>query len=133
MDVVFTIHRMFGERVLTVLILVGMIYLAATWKADNESPAIGRILAVLVDLQVTLGLILYGMGMMQGIAFPSQAYTHAAMGVLAAGVAHMAAKNPPFLAKLGRFSPVVGFGATLALMLGGVVLGRAIGSAGHLM
>lgn len=133
MEVVFSVHRIFGERVLTVLIVLGMIYLAATWKSEDKAPAIGRILAVLVDLQVTLGLVLFGLGMINGLAYGPQAYTHAAMGVLAAGVAHMAAKNPPFLAKLGRFSPVVGFGLSLVLILAGVMLGRAIGAPGHLL
>lgn len=126
MDVVFTLHRMFGERVLTVLFVLGIIYLAATWKADNQRPAVGRIMAVLVDLQVALGLVLYGLQLSAGRAFPSQVFIHAAMGVLAAGVAHMAAKNPPFLAKLGRFSPVAGFGLSLILILVAVMLGRGV-------
>ncbi len=127
MDVVlFNVHSIFGERVLTVVILLGLIYLAATWKADNERPVVGRILAVLVDIQVALGLILYVVLMTAGRAFSGQVFVHAAFGVLAAGVAHMAAKNPPFLAKLGRFSPVVGFGLALVLMLVAAVVGRSV-------
>ncbi|MNK99939.1 hypothetical protein D3C87_1203560 [compost metagenome] len=127
MDVVlFKLHSMFGERILTLLIVLGIIYLAATWKAENERPVVGRILAVLIDIQVALGLVLYGVLMAAGRAFPSQIYIHAAMGVLAAGVAHMAAKNPPFLAKLGRFSPVVGFGLALVVMLAAVMIGKSV-------
>lgn len=127
MDVVlFNLHRIFGERVLTVLIVLGIIYLAATWKAENERPVIGRILAVLVDIQVALGLVLYGVLMAAGRAFPPTVFVHALLGLLAAGVAHMAAKNPPFLAKMGRFSPIAGFGVALLLMLVAVMLGKNI-------
>jgi FtsH-binding integral membrane protein len=126
MDVVFKLHSLFGERILTTLIVLGIIYLAATWKADQKSPAIGRILAVLVDIQVAFGLALYVMAVTQGMAYPATVYLHAAMGVLASGVAHMAAKNPPFLAKMGRFSPVAGFGLALLLVLIAVFVGRSI-------
>ena len=127
MDVaLFNLHSIFGERVLTLLLVVGLIYLAATWKADTKAPVVGRILAVLVDIQVALGLVLYGVLMMGGRTYPPTIFVHALFGILAAGVAHMAAKNPPFLAKLGRFSPVVGFGAALVLMLVGVMIAKGI-------
>lgn len=124
--VLFNVHSIFGERVLTLLLVLGIIYLAATWKPSNERPVVGRVLAVLIDLQVAIGLALYLVLLNAGRAFPGQIFVHAAFGVLAAGVAHMAAKNPPFLAKLGRFSPVVGFGASLVLMLVGVVIAKGI-------
>ncbi len=126
MDIVLKLHQIFGERILTLVIVLGIIYLAATWKADNERPVIGRILAVLVDLQVALGLIVYGLSFSLPRVSPGMILVHAAMGVLAAGVAHMAAKNPPFLAKMGRFSPVAGFGLALILILAAVLLGRGL-------
>ena len=127
MDVVlFNVHSIFGERVLTLLLVLGIIYLAATWKAENERPVVGRILAVLIDLQVALGLALYLVLVTAGRAFPSTIFMHALFGILAAGVAHMAAKNPPFLAKLGRFSPVVGFGLALVVMLAAVMIGKSV-------
>jgi len=127
MDVaLFNLHFIYGERVLTLLFVLGIIYLAATWKADAKPAVVGRIMAVLVDIQVLIGLILYVVLMTGGRAFPPTIFVHALFGILAAGVAHMAAKNPPFLAKMGRFSPVVGFGAALVLMLVGVMIAKGI-------
>lgn len=122
----FNLHFMYGERVLTLLFVLGIIYMAATWKADAKPPVVGRILAVLVDIQVLLGLILYIVLVTAGRAFPPTIFVHALFGLLAAGLAHMAAKNPPFLAKLGRFSPVAGFCGALVLMLIGIMIAKGI-------
>lgn len=127
MDVaLFNLHFIFGERVLTLLLILGIIYLAATWKPENSRPVVGRVLAVLIDIQVLIGLLLYGALVMAGRAFPAMIFVHALLGILAAGLGHMAAKNPPFLAKMGRFGPVVGFGGTLVLMLAAVMIAKGI-------
>ncbi len=57
MGVIFQIHSVFGEMILPVLIVLAAIYLTVTYKADAPRSPIARFFPVLVDIQVSLGLI----------------------------------------------------------------------------
>src|SRR5436305_15057914 len=104
MTVLFTIHRILGERVLPLLIVIAAIWFTVTWKPDAPVSLIGRFFPVLVDIQVTLGIIYYLYlligGNMRVLSFPF--ILHPLFGLIAAGVAHMALKGGPFR-RLGRW------------------------------
>lgn len=120
---------MFGEMVLPLLIVAAAIYLTVTYKPNAPRSAVARIFPVLVDIQVTLGIILYayilfttsGPTQAQYLGFPF--ILHPVLGILAAGLAHMAvgAKNP--LRSLGRYAPLASLGVLLVLVISNVLIG----------
>src|SRR5437867_360580 len=59
MDLIIAIHRVFGQMVLPLLIVVAAIWFTVTWKPDTPPTTVARLFPVLVDLQVTLGLIYF--------------------------------------------------------------------------
>ena len=105
MDVLLSIHKIFGERVLPLLIVLAAIYLTVTWKPDAPPNVIARLFPILVGIQVLLGIIywLYLLigGNMLMLSFPF--ILHPLIGLIAAGVAHMAIKVGPFR-RLGRWA-----------------------------
>ncbi len=123
MGYVFAIHKMFGERILPLLIIVVAIWLVVTWKPSGTPHPLVRVLPVLVDIQVTLGLIYFIFGLISGLpylAFPF--ILHPVIGILAAGVAHMAVKpNGPARA-LGRWAPLATLGVLLLMVIGNITI-----------
>jgi len=129
MDLIKTIHGVFGEMVLPLLIVVAAIYLTVTYKAGAPRGAVARIFPVLVDIQVTLGIILW-IYLLFSTSGPTQAaylgfpfILHPLIGILAAGLAHMAVgvKNP--LRSLGRYAPLASLAVLLVLVISNVLIG----------
>jgi hypothetical protein len=129
MGALYSIHSIFGERVLPLLIVLVAIFLTVTYKPDAPRSLVARIFPVLVDLQVTLGIIYWVFllfnttGALQAryLGFPF--ILHPILGILAAGIAHMAVgpKNP--LHRLGRWAPLVSLAILLGIVLATVVVG----------
>jgi hypothetical protein len=130
MGTIRLIHATFGERILPLLIVVVAIWLTVTWRADVRAGVPARLFAVLVDLQVTLGLIFFVYGLVVGpevrarfLSFPF--LLHPILGLLAAGVAHMAVKPDGPARRLGRWGPLVVLAVLLVIVMGNVFLARA--------
>jgi hypothetical protein len=129
MDLIKTIHGVFGEMVLPLLIVLAAIYLTVTYKPGAPRSPVARIFPVLVDIQVTLGIILYvyilftTSGPTQALYLGFPFILHPILGILAAGLAHMAvgAKNP--LQSLGRYAPLASLGVLLVLVISNVLIG----------
>src|ERR671939_490755 len=115
MQIIYTIHLILGERVLPVLIVLAAIWFTVTWRPDRRPDLAARLFPVLVDIQVTLGLIYWIYGIASGkpgyLAFPF--LLHPVLGILAAGVAHMGLRPRGPFSGLGRWAPLV----SLALLL----------------
>jgi hypothetical protein len=131
MNIIYQIHSVFGEMVLPLLIVVAAIYLTVTYKKDATRGPVERIFPVLVDLQVTLGLI-YWLYMIFSTSGPSQArylgfpfILHPVLGFIAAGLAHMAVGKRNPLGRLGRWAPLASLGVLLVLVLTNVFLARS--------
>ena len=125
MGVIFTIHQMLGERVLPLLIVLAAIWFTVTWKPDAPATIITRLFPVLVDIQVTLGIIYWLYLLITGnprmLSFPF--ILHPLLGLVAAGVAHRAAKGGPFR-RLGRWAPLAALAVLLVLVIVNVVLAK---------
>ena len=125
MGVIFTIHQMLGERVLPLLIVLAAIWFTVTWKPDAPATIITRLFPVLVDIQVTLGIIYWLYLLITGnprmLSFPF--ILHPLLGLVAAGVAHRAVKGGPFR-RLGRWAPLAALAVLLVLVIVNVVLAK---------
>jgi len=129
MGVVFQIHSVFGERILPVLILLAAIFLTVTYRQGAPRSPVARIFPVLVDIQVTLGLIYWvyllvsttGATQAKYLGFPF--ILHPVIGFIAAGLAHMAVGKRNPLAGLGRWSPLASLGVLLVLIVSNVFIG----------
>ncbi|HMQ34397.1 MAG TPA: hypothetical protein PKD53_26920 [Chloroflexaceae bacterium] len=129
MGVIFQIHSIFGERILPLLLVIAAIYLTVTYKPDAPRSPVARIFPILVDIQVTLGLIYWiflllttsGETQARYLGFPF--ILHPLIGFLAAGLAHMAVgpRNP--LRGLGRWAPLASIGVLTVLVVSNVVIG----------
>ena len=128
MGVVLTIHQMFGERVLPILIVLVAIWLVVTWKPGAAPHPAARIFPVLVDIQVTLGLIYFVVSLINGhtvyLTFPF--LLHPIIGFLAAGVAHMSVRPDGPARALGRWSPLATLGVLLVLVIVNIVIARSV-------
>ncbi len=132
MSAIFQIHSIFGERVLPLLIVLAAIFLTVTYKANAPRSPVARMFPLLVDLQVTLGIIYWiyllfsttGAAQAQYLGFPF--ILHPILGILAAGLAHMAVgpKNP--LRRLGRWAPLASLAILLVIVLSTVVVGITV-------
>jgi hypothetical protein len=130
MEIIFNIHRIFGEMVLPLLIVAAAIYLTVVYKPGAARRPVERIFPVLVDLQVLLGIIYWVFlltlpgGAARFLGFPF--IIHPILGILAAGLAHMAvgAKNP--LRSLGRWAPLASLAVLLILVLGNIVIATSM-------
>ncbi|GAB4441206.1 MAG: hypothetical protein OHK0015_38220 [Chloroflexi bacterium OHK40] len=129
MQLVRTIHGVFGEMVLPLLIVLAAIYLTVTYKPGAPRGPVARIFPVLVDIQVTLGIILW-IYLLFSTSGPTQArylgfpfILHPLIGILASGLAHAATgpRNP--LRNLGRWAPLASLGVLLVLVVSNVVIG----------
>jgi hypothetical protein len=97
MSVIFTIHQIFGERVLPLLIVLAAIYLTVTWKPDAPPNVVARLFPPLVGLQVLLGIIYWLYLLIGGntlmLSFPF--ILHPLIGILAAGFTQTVDKGGP--------------------------------------
>jgi hypothetical protein len=125
MGVIFTIHQMLGERVLPLLIVIAAIWFSVTWRPDAPANIVARLFPVLVDIQVTLGIVYWLYMLIIGnprmLSFPF--ILHPLLGLVAAGVAHMAVKGGPFR-RLGRWAPLAALAVLLVLVLVNVMLAK---------
>jgi hypothetical protein len=129
MSVIYQIHSIFGERVLPLLIVLVAIFLTVTYKPKAPRSPVARFFPILVDLQVTLGIIYWifllfnttGDTQAKYLGFPF--ILHPILGILAAGLAHMAVgpKNP--LRGLGRWAPLASLTVLLVIVLSTVLIG----------
>lgn len=127
MDIIYQTHSIFGEMILPVLIVVAAIYLTATYKSDGPRTPIARAFPILVDLQVGLGILLW---VLKIVTIPGAAgyylgfpfILHPILGIVAAGLAHMAvgASNP--LRSLGRWAPLASLAVLLLLVVSNVLI-----------
>lgn len=129
MGIVYTIHNIFGERVLPLLIVLVAVWLTVIWRPGKEIPRAARLFPILVDIQVTLGLVYWIFVLTAGatdkyLSFPF--ILHPILGFVSAGVAHMAVKPTGPFAGLGRWAPLAGLVVLLVTVLGGVVLARSV-------
>jgi hypothetical protein len=119
MDILLTIHRVLGEMVLPLLIVLAAIWFTVTWKPGEAASPAARFLPIVVDIQVTLGLIYYIYLLVSGnsrmLSFPF--ILHPLVGIIAAGFGHRAVKGG-FFGGLGRWAPL----AWLAILLGLVIV-----------
>lgn len=130
MGVIYQIHSVFGERILPVLILLAAIFLTVTYRQGAPRSPVARIFPVLVDIQVTLGLIYWiyllvtttGDTQARYLGFPF--ILHPLIGLLAAGLAHMAVGKRNPMANLGRWAPLASLGVLLVLVVANAFIGR---------
>jgi hypothetical protein len=119
-----SIHAIYGERVLPLLIVIAAIWFTVTWKAGSTRTMPMRIFPVLVDMQAGLGILywvyLISVGVPYMLQFPF--ILHPILGVLAAGLAHMAVGKRNPVAALGRWSPLASMGVLLVIVLSAVVI-----------
>jgi hypothetical protein len=128
METIRTIHAIFGERVLPLLIVLAAIWFVATWTPNAPPNIVARIFPVLVDIQVALGIIFWVFGIATGesarfLGFPF--ILHPILGIIAAGVAHLAMRPRGRIAGLGRWSPLVPLVVLLLIVVGNAYLARA--------
>jgi hypothetical protein len=132
MGVIFQIHSIFGERVLPLLIVLAAIWFTVTWKPNTPRSLPARIFPVLVDIQVTLGIIYWIYLLVSApetaparyLSFPF--LLHPILGIIASGLAHAAVgKRRPF-ANLGRWAPLASLGLLLVIVIGGVYVTTAL-------
>jgi hypothetical protein len=129
METVFVYgHRLFGERVLPLIILLVAAYLFITWKPGSPAGPIARIFPILVDWQFSLGLVYMIYRFVSGTA-PSYYLSpifllHPLLGLVAVVIAHRAVKPGGLFSGWGRWAPV----ASLALMLVIVIINIMVAS-----
>jgi hypothetical protein len=126
MSVIFTIHQIFGERVLPLLIVLVAIWLTVTWKPDAPPNPVARLFAPLVGIQVLLGIIYWLYLLIGGntnvLSFPF--ILHPLIGFIAAGVAQMAVKGGGPFRRLGRWAPLAALLVLLVLVIANVMLAK---------
>ncbi|HEX5689152.1 MAG TPA: hypothetical protein VFX76_04085 [Roseiflexaceae bacterium] len=124
MSIILTIHRILGEMILPLVIIIVAIWLTVTWKPGAAQHPAARFFPVLVDIQVTLGLLFFIYGLIIGnpryFSFPF--ILHPIVGILAAGVAHMGVRPDGPARNLGRWAPLATLGVLLLLVIGNIML-----------
>lgn len=129
MKIVYLIHAILGEFVLPLLIVVAAIWLVVTWKPDAPRGLVARLFPVLVDIQVTLGLIYWIYKLVSGesaryLSFPF--ILHPLVGILAAMVAHLAMRPRGLVPSLGRWAPMASLALLLVMVIANVLLAGAV-------
>jgi hypothetical protein len=129
MNVLYSIHALVGERILPLLIVLTAIWLTVRWRPGARPDIVARIFPVLVDIQVTLGIIYFIYGLVAGragayLSFPF--ILHPILGVLAAGIAHMGQRGRGPGSGLGRWAPLVSLGLLLVIVLVNIMLANAV-------
>lgn len=127
MDIIRTIHALLGERILPLVIIVAAIWLTVTWKPNAERDVVARFFPVLVDIQVTLGLLYFVYLLVVGgagrvLSFPF--LLHPILGFVAAGFTHAALRPNGRLSGLGRWSALVACVVLLVLVIVNIMLAR---------
>jgi hypothetical protein len=124
MSIILTLHRILGEMILPLVIIAVAIWLTVTWKPGVGAHPAARFFPVLVDIQVTLGLLFFIYGLVIGnsryYSFPF--ILHPVVGILAAGVAHMGLRPDGPARSLGRWAPLAVLGLLLLLVVGNIML-----------
>jgi hypothetical protein len=131
MIILNTIHALFGERILPILIVVVAVWLTVVWKPGADVPRAARIFPVLVDIQVMLGLIYWIYSIVisesvRGIYLGFPFLLHPILGFISAGVAHMAIRPRGPLAALGRWAPLAALVVLFLTVAGGILLARSV-------
>jgi hypothetical protein len=128
MNILYQIHRVFGEQILPLLIVAVAIFLTVTWKQGAPRSPVARFFPILVDIQATLGLLYFILLLMQGdqrlFTFPL--ILHPLLGLLAAGVGHMAVGTKGPFVRLGRWAPLAGLVVLLVIVIGSVLIARSV-------
>lgn len=129
MEFLYKIHSIFGEMVLPVLTVLAAILFTVQWKANAPRSPIARIFPVLIDIQATLGLLWFIVLLMQGhgdrlLSIPL--VLHPILGLLAAGVGHMAVSPKGPFSGLGRWSAAAGLAVVLILVVVNALIARAV-------
>jgi len=124
MSVILAIHQILGEMLLPLLTVIAAIWLTVTWRPGAGVNPVARFFPVLVDIQVTLGLLYFAYGLVTGnqryYSFPF--ILHPIVGILAAGVAHMGLRADGPARGLGRWAPLATLGVLLLLIVGNIML-----------
>ena len=124
-----TIHRLMGREVLALAVVAAAIYLTVTYKPDAPRSWVARAFPVLIDIQVTLGIInwIYWLTTPlrdQYLSFPF--ILHPIIGFIAAGLAHMAVGKRNPLASLGRWAPLASLGVILVLIIANLLIAMSV-------
>jgi hypothetical protein len=107
MEGILVAHRLLGERVLPPLILIAAIWFSVTWKPDGGRSLPARLFPILVDIEVTLGVVSWIYLLSLGATHILQApfIVHPILGLLAVGAAHLAVGTRNPFRRLKRWSP----------------------------
>jgi hypothetical protein len=129
MNIIYQVHSILGERVLPILIVIAAIWLTVAWRPGAQPGVVARLFPVLVDIQVTLGLVFLVYQLVVGagaryLSFPF--LLHPILGLFSAGIAHMAVKPDGPARRLGRWAPLATLVVLLLIVIGNVMLARAV-------
>lgn len=124
MGVLLQIHGILGERVLPLVILIVGIWLAISWRPNGPANPAARFFPILVDVQALLGIIAFLYLLVGGktslLGFPF--ILHPILGLLAAFVAHRAARGAGLFPRLGRWSALAALVVLLVIVLVNIVI-----------
>ena len=130
MELLKTIHITFGERILPLLIVIAAIWFTIVWKPGSPTNRAARLFPVLVDIQFTLGLIMWIWGIVRGAGVVYLAWPfilHPIFGLISVGVAHMSViPNGPF-SRFGRWGVLVGLVLLLISVAIAIALAMTVG------
>ena len=93
MDVLFDVHRWAGYVVFLIVLWATATAFARGRNAQDFSPTPFVVSAVLLDIQVLLGLVLYGMEQYWESPEAMVAYVHPAIMIVALVVAHLGVRS----------------------------------------
>lgn len=131
MQLIYTVHALFGERILPVLIIIMAVWLTVAWKPGIERNPIARAFPVVVMIQFTLGLIywIYGLvvvGRLDYIGFPF--ILHPLLGLFSVVASMWVIKPRPGspLSRLGRWAPLTVLALLFVMVMGSIVTGLAV-------
>jgi len=129
MQIIYQIHNLFGERVLPVLVVAALVWLAVAWRpAATGRHVAARVLPILIDFHVTLGLVMFVLGAALGnvtyLKFPF--LLHPVLGLVTAGYGHVAVRGVPFR-RFGRWSVAASMLLLLLLVLLNIVVAKMRG------
>lgn len=88
-DTLYTIHRWSGYVVFLLVVLAAFAAFNRARNAQEFEPAVFSVTAILIDIQVLLGLALYGAGRYWEGDAPLVQYVHPAVMLVALVVAHV--------------------------------------------